>query len=418
MATDLELERPAGSPPSDGPPPGPRRRKRGNGGVILIGVAAVVLGLLIGGAWASGALGYAAWWLTNTDPPVVGLAGPPAAVRGSTEVRVQLSPRSRIVRAQVDDRALAVGAEDRTVALDTATLADGRHRVVVEAEDLSFRKNRAQAEYELRSDNTPPQLTLDAQPVPVPEGHTWFLRVQTDEPAAVEATLDGRPLDLQAGDGFGWAIVGIGVSDEPRDVPLAVSGADPVGNRSEQRGTMRVAASQYPKDDIEVPAALQPLVEPQVRVTEDARLAPTYAKVSQPRLWDGAFRMPVQGEIITQYGEVRTYNKIPNEVHHTGVDIAVPLARPVLAPARGRVVLVDQVPLRGNMLIVDHGLGVFTTYAHLSAVDVQLGQEVQAGQPIAKVGSTGLSQGPHLHWELWIRGVNVDPLEWTKRSYP
>ena len=80
--------------------------------------------------------------------------------------------------------------------------------------------------------------------------------------------------------------------------------------------------------------------------------------------------------------------------------------------------LIDQVPLRGNIVVLDHGLGVFTTYGHLSSVDVEVGQEIQTGQPFAKVGSTGLSEGPHLHWELWVHGVNVDPLEWTDRSIP
>jgi murein DD-endopeptidase MepM/ murein hydrolase activator NlpD len=290
--------------------------------------------------------------------------------------------------------------------------------VQVEVEDSSFRKNRAQAEVEVRSDNTPPRLTLDRQPETVPEGHTWLLRVQSDEPASVEATLDGRPLDLQSGDGFGWAIVGIDADAEPRDVPVAITGTDQVGNRAEQRLTMQIARSQYTQDSVEVPATLLPLLQPQVRTAEDAHLAPTYANVSQPRLWTGRFSMPVQGEILTQYGEVRSYNRNPFEGHHTGIDIAAGMGQPVKAPARGRVVLIDQVKLRGNVVVIDHGLGVFTTYAHLSAVDVQVGQEVQAGQAFAKVGSTGLSQGPHLHWEVWVRGVNVDPVEWTNRAFP
>jgi murein DD-endopeptidase MepM/ murein hydrolase activator NlpD len=115
---------------------------------------------------------------------------------------------------------------------------------------------------------------------------------------------------------------------------------------------------------------------------------------------------------------VRSYNGGPYEGHHTGTDIAVPLGRPVLAPARARVALIDKVQLRGNIVVLDHGLGVFTTYGHLSEVDVQVGQEIAAGQPFAKVGTTGLSEGPHLHWELWVGGVNVDPVEWTKRSVP
>ena len=128
--------------------------------------------------------------------------------------------------------------------------------------------------------------------------------------------------------------------------------------------------------------------------------------------------MPVEGPIITEFGTQRSYNAGPVVGHHLGVDIAAPAGRAVLAPNRGRVARIDEVRLRGRVLILDHGLGVFTTYAHLAAVDVQIGQVVEPGQPIAKVGSTGLSTGPHLHWELWIGGASVDPLEWTQRDIP
>ena len=89
----------------------------------------------------------------------------------------------------------------------------------------------------------------------------------------------------------------------------------------------------------------------------------------------------------------------------------------MVAPAKGKVVAIDEVRLRGKVAILDHGLGVFTTYAHLSEIDVQVGQIVERGQAFAKVGST-VSTGPHLHWELWVRGANVNPIEWTERDMP
>ncbi len=181
---------------------------------------------------------------------------------------------------------------------------------------------------------------------------------------------------------------------------------------------MQVTPHNFPRDRLEVPADLLPLLDPRVRDDEDAQLAPTYARVTRPRLWDGRFLLPVEGPIITQFGEIRSYNGGPPTGHHGGVDFAAAAGRPVLAPAQGRVALVDQARLRGTMIVLDHGLGVFTTYAHLSEVDVHIGQEVQRGQPIGKVGSTGLSTGPHLHWELRVGGVLVNPLEWTERSLP
>jgi murein DD-endopeptidase MepM/ murein hydrolase activator NlpD len=81
-------------------------------------------------------------------------------------------------------------------------------------------------------------------------------------------------------------------------------------------------------------------------------------------------------------------------------------------------VFTGEMPARGNVLILDHGGGVYSTYAHLQDFEVEPGDEVAQGQPIARVGTSGFSTGPHLHWEMWVNGANVDPREWTARLFP
>ena len=397
---------------SVGAQPGPR----GSGG-RLAAVLVLTIVLVVALGWLSGSLEYGVWWLTNARPPSIGLAGPSGVVRGSAEVGVELSPgdRAHLVEAWVDGRPLALGSP---LTIDTAALPDGVHRLLVVVEDRSLRRNQASAELELRSDNTPPQLAVESRPAAVSQGHSWLLRVRADEPAAIQASLGGKPLPLQADTGIGWAIMGFGPDAAPTEIPLVVTAVDAVGNRAEQQAALSVVAARFTQDRVEVSANLVPLLQPQVRADEDARLAPTYTRVSPARLWEGPFMMPTQGQVVTEFGEVRSYNGGPFEGHHGGTDFAAPTGRPVVAPARGKVVIVDRLRLRGNVVILDHGLGVFTTFAHLSAVDVQVGQEVQRGQPFAKVGSTGLSEGPHLHWELWVGGVNVDPMEWVAQNFP
>jgi murein DD-endopeptidase MepM/ murein hydrolase activator NlpD len=163
------------------------------------------------------------------------------------------------------------------------------------------------------------------------------------------------------------------------------------------------------QDSVEVPANLAALLESDIRAEEDAKLNQNYQPVSPQKLWDGRFTMPVTGEIITQFGSVRSYNGGPFVTNHGGTDIAVPMGTPVLAPARGKVVFIDTVKLRGNMITLDHGLGVYTTYGHLSAIDVKIGDTVERGQPIGKVGTTGLSTGPHLHYEFLVNGRPTNP---------
>ena len=90
----------------------------------------------------------------------------------------------------------------------------------------------------------------------------------------------------------------------------------------------------------------------------------------------------------------------------------------VLAPITGTVVLAEPLQVRGQVVILDHGLGVFTGFWHLSRIDVAEGQLVGRGEVIGLVGNTGLSTGPHLHWEMRVLGVPVDPLQWTHQEFP
>ena len=393
-----------------------RTRRRLGFPLVLAGLLAFAFGVL-GVVWATGAGEYGLWWLTNRAEPTLALAAPAEARRGVVPVDVRLEPRgrARIVEAQVDGRPLPTEGQ---LAVDTATLPDGPHQVTVVAEDYSWRKNRATAVATVTSDNTPPQIALDSQPPQVPQGHTWVLRIRANESATVNAKLGDRQLDVQPGNGFAWAMIGFGPDSAPAALPLVVDATDGAGNRGEQRQTVQVAPNTFNLDRVDIPASMAALLDPSIRAAEDQRLAPFFREVTRPRLWEGRFARPVQGPVVTEFGEQRTYNNGPLVPHHNGADIAAPGGTPVLAPGRGKAVLIDQLPLRGNVVILDHGLGVFTLFAHLATVDVQVGQTVERSQPFATVGSTGLSQGPHLHWELWVGGQNVDPLEWTERDLP
>jgi murein DD-endopeptidase MepM/ murein hydrolase activator NlpD len=383
--------------------------------LTIVALAVVIVAL--GAAWVTGAGAYAIWWLTNTDPPTLALEVPPEVVRGSVVVEARIGPEGRAqpVEVAVDGRPLTAAEQ---VTIDTASLPDGPHQVTVVAEDHSWRRNRTIATATLTTDNTPPGLTIESQPQRVLQGHTWLLRIRTNEPASVEARLGDKTVPVEAGNGFGWAIVGFSPSADPASIPVVVEGRDPAGNQSEVTEIVQVGPEPFPMDAVEIEPTLAGLLASDIRTEEDRRLAENYQKVSQPKLWEGRFLMPVSGEIITEFGSVRSYNGGPVVGHHQGADIAAGPGRNVVAPARGRVVLVDEVRLRGKIVTLDHGLGVFTTYAHLASIDVQVGQMVERGQPIAKVGSTGLSTGPHLHWELWVGGVNVNPIEWTERDLP
>jgi len=137
--------------------------------------------------------------------------------------------------------------------------------------------------------------------------------------------------------------------------------------------------------------------------------------------WSGLWYSPAQDAdcIISRFGSRRTYNDNPNIYYHTGLDLGYCSGTDVYAPAVGTVVgaFPEQV-VRGNSIVIDHGLGVYTIYMHLNEILVEIGEVVQPGQLIGIIGTTGRSTGPHLHFEVEIHGTPVNPLTWLRRAFP
>jgi murein DD-endopeptidase MepM/ murein hydrolase activator NlpD len=155
--------------------------------------------------------------------------------------------------------------------------------------------------------------------------------------------------------------------------------------------------------------------QPDIRAEEDAFLSQIFSQISPNRLWEGAFQMPVSPTIITaRYGDARSYNNAPVSIFHTGIDFGGQNGTPIAAPAAGQVAFVGTLNLRGETVILDHGWGVYTAYYHLSEVLVQVNELVEAGQVIGLGGSTGLSTGPHLHWDVRVHNTAVNPIPWTQ----
>lgn len=132
---------------------------------------------------------------------------------------------------------------------------------------------------------------------------------------------------------------------------------------------------------------------------------------AQGAWWKDGFQYPLAKEFVQSgvYGSQRVLNGEPKNPHH-GIDYAAPAGEPILAPASGEVVLADpDMYFEGGLVVIDHGMGVMGLFMHMSEVGVEAGDFVEAGEVVGKVGSTGRSTGPHLHWGLRIRGDYIDP---------
>lgn len=156
----------------------------------------------------------------------------------------------------------------------------------------------------------------------------------------------------------------------------------------------------------------------QARDEERARLRALWTTITPGPRWDAAFRLPLDDylRVSANYGGRRSYNGGPYLTYHEGVDFSAYGGTPVYAPAAGTVVLAEKLYVRGGAVIIDHGLGVFSGFYHMSAIHATPGQTVRPGDLLGEVGTTGLSTGNHLHWDLLINGVWVDAAVWQEQG--
>ncbi|MEO5656342.1 MAG: M23 family metallopeptidase [Nitrospiria bacterium] len=145
------------------------------------------------------------------------------------------------------------------------------------------------------------------------------------------------------------------------------------------------------------------------RVAEEQQAMLAAMEAVTPRLWDEGFVMPSEGRIQHTFGLKRVINGQPRRAH-TGEDITAPLGAPVVAMSRGTVRLVADHFFNGQSIVIDHGLGLYSMYFHLSATAVKVGERVEKGQIIGSVGASGRVSGPHLHWGVRLNGARVNPL--------
>jgi murein DD-endopeptidase MepM/ murein hydrolase activator NlpD len=155
----------------------------------------------------------------------------------------------------------------------------------------------------------------------------------------------------------------------------------------------------------------QPAFE-KVRPGELAQIAAARRIQTDAQGWRQHFLWPTTGRISTLFGSQRIYKNGEAGAYHSGLDIAKPTGTVVLAPADGVVILAADHPftLEGNLLMIDHGMGLNTAFLHLSRIDVHVGDHVRQGQPVALSGATGRATGPHLHWAIRWRDAKLDPL--------
>jgi murein DD-endopeptidase MepM/ murein hydrolase activator NlpD len=206
------------------------------------------------------------------------------------------------------------------------------------------------------------------------------------------------------------ALIGIDLGLKPGTYSIVIIPVYADGQHERIVKEICVVAKDFPVKKLWVNAKyVTPPPEVLTRIREESELLNEIYGIFTPRwLGEGPFIVPSAGEVVPNFGERRIFNNQPRSPH-SGVDISSPLGDPVVASNSGRVVLVSPLYYAGNTVILDHGLGVFTLYLHLSKFRVKRGDAVEKGAIIGEIGATGRVTGPHLHWGVKIRGNRIDP---------
>jgi murein DD-endopeptidase MepM/ murein hydrolase activator NlpD len=251
------------------------------------------------------------------------------------------------------------------------------------------------------------------------QGRTGTVVVTTTRPLELEGNWNGLPLSfvpLRDNGLAQFAYLPVPALIAPSSYWVTLSYTASNGLRLNQTWPVPVAEGPYESQEINLPPDRGVLLAPEIVQTELERVSEVWSVRTPALAWTQPFTHPISAEYPTSspFGTRRSYNGGPYASYHEGQDFASPEGIPVLAPGDGVVALADALNVRGNAVIIDHGGGVFSGYWHLSELRVTPGQTVRTGDVLGISGNTGLSTGAHLHWELRIYGIAVDPLQFTQ----
>jgi murein DD-endopeptidase MepM/ murein hydrolase activator NlpD len=261
---------------------------------------------------------------------------------------------------------------------------------------------------------------VEVDPLLMVQGGTIVIKVYGPAGNTIRGSLAERNLNFFLQD-YGYvALQGIDAMMPPGLYPLLVEGELPDATRFAFSQNVFIQDANFPYDpslDVD-PVTIDPAVtEPEKQLWESLGVP-----VTPDKMWDGLFASPVPADFkncwTSLFGNRRSYNGGTYDSFHSGLDFCGRVGTELYAVAPGKVVYTAQLVVRGGVVVIDHGWGVYTAYDHLSEILVQLGETVQPGQVIGLGGATGRTTGPHLHWEVWVGGVQVNPVDWLTKAFP
>ncbi len=261
---------------------------------------------------------------------------------------------------------------------------------------------------------------IEIKQLPVTQGETHVIHVSGTDLESLSGVVGAYPLVFyRDGASNDWyAMLGIDAMETVGLSRISVTGRNLAGEHFELNQPLIIAAGIFTNEVVE---GVDSSTLEESNQALDTQTMKSLTQTASERHWGTMMSYPVdEPYIVSGFGNRRTYNNGVFSNYHSGIDFGVYTADNIniYAAADGTVLFADLLPIHGNYTVIDHGWGVYTSYSHQSQLLVTPGQEVKRGDLIGLIGNTGRSVGPHLHWEVIIHSVYVNPLTWLNTQFP
>jgi murein DD-endopeptidase MepM/ murein hydrolase activator NlpD len=360
-------------------------------------------------------------------------------------VAITQEGKKRILHSQ-DFTARGTHEETVPVTLDTQklNLRDGTATIDIAAVDFSLRKNRKSVAITVTVDSTPPQIYPVSSSHYINQGGSCISIYSLSETSARNGILvndelfPAYPITIDDKECYvSYFTLPLDASDK-KDLKLGILAEDGAGNKAFSTIPFHIRKKNFRSDNMYISKDFLERKMPEFQQIYDAlqgkslvemfsyvnktirednfKTIQSICKNSQPRqLWEGAFLRMRNAKTMASFGEKRTYYHEGKEISrsiHLGIDLASTRNAPIEASNSGIVAFTGYLGIYGNSILIDHGLGLFSLYGHLGAIDVKEGGTVSKGHRIGRSDTSGLAGGDHLHFSIIVSGRFVDPKEW------
>ena len=338
----------------------------------------------------------------------------------------------------VDDRLIIDVKIGRTsfeypFTLDTQDLKPGKHILILGVENGAYHTRRTTVSLPFYVNNTPLQAAFmkNESDAKIPQGRTLHMQFQTNNElknASVKTLSKTYPCFRESDRGFIYeCFIPIETEERPQEYLMTVEAIDLVGNKAVLEGKFQVLKFPFKKQTIKVDAEKMKaereagLSDKQFEAEIEALTKQSLGQSPCTKLWHGHFVTPIEvtdpKQITTEYGVIRTTQE-RGLSQHKAIDLYTTPKSVVWAPQSGVVVMKKRFAHSGNTIVIDHGCGILTLLFHLdNFAPLEVGDKISKGNPVGTLGKTGYATGYHVHWEMRVNNVAVDPMEWTSASF-